>query len=208
MESSRQIATTTGANPQAVPGPPDLLTPLIRHFNETFSFGTGGLLDTLQTIWSIYTIVAYIAALVFLYIFIYASMRGSRLVAEQKELLVAQRDAYLKASGVAVKQEWWQQIQVHVDSTNPNDWKQAIIQADVILDDTLKRMGFSGTSLGERLRSISPQTVASVDEAWAAHKVRNQIAHGGVDFVLTQKLARDTIARYRIVFTELGILPG
>ncbi len=206
MESATHTATTTAPGTQPMPGPPDLFTPILRHLGETIGFGPDGLVSFLQSVWSVYTILAYLVALVLLYIFIYASMRRSEHIAARKELLTAERQAYVKASGAAVKQEWWRQIQAHVDSTNPNDWRQAIIQADVILDDTLKRMGFSGTSIGERLRSISPRSMQTIDEAWTAHKVRNQIAHGSTDFVLTQKLARDTIARYQAVFEELGLI--
>jgi len=93
----------------------------------------------------------------------------------------------------------------HIASDNPNDWKLAIIEADILLDQTLKAKGFVGISLGERLRSISPAQLQSLDDAWQAHKVRNQIAHAGADFVLTRRLAEETIKQYRRVFAELGI---
>ena len=93
----------------------------------------------------------------------------------------------------------------HSTSDNPTDWKLAIIEADIILDEILKEAGYGGASLGERLRSISPTQLESLDDAWQAHKVRNQIAHGGADFILTQRLAQDTIKQYRRVFYELGL---
>ena len=93
----------------------------------------------------------------------------------------------------------------HIASYSPSDWKLAIIEADIILDEILKDAGYAGTSLGERLRSISPERLRSLDDAWQAHKVRNQIAHGGADFILTQRLAQDTIKQYRRVFHEMGV---
>ena len=93
----------------------------------------------------------------------------------------------------------------HIASDNPNDWKLAIIEADIILDEELKKAGYGGTSLGERLKSISPAQLSSLDFAWQAHKVRNQIAHAGADFVLTHKMAEETIKQYKIVFDELGV---
>lgn len=207
MDSGTHLATTSTVSGGAtITTPPDLVTPLVRHFSNTTGFNTDSLLSTLQTTWSVYTIIAYLISLVLLYIFIYASIRASHLEAAMKEIIDSQREAYLVASGADTKQVWWQEIQEHAESTNPNDWKQAIIQADVLLDDTLKRMGFSGVSLGERLRSITPDTLRTIDDAWAAHKVRNQVAHSGADFVLTQKMTKDAIARYRSVFQELGIL--
>jgi hypothetical protein len=93
----------------------------------------------------------------------------------------------------------------HIASDSPNDWKLAIIEADIVLDTALKEAGYAGVSLGERLKSIAPSQLQSLDDAWQAHKVRNQVAHGGTDFVLTRRLAEDTIKQYRRVFAELGI---
>jgi hypothetical protein len=105
-----------------------------------------------------------------------------------------------------LKNSRFDDIKKHIVSDNPNDWKLAIIEADIVLDEALKKSGYAGISLGERLKSISPSHLKSLDDAWQAHKVRNQIAHGGADFVLTRRLAEDTIKQYRRVFTELGVL--
>ena len=96
-------------------------------------------------------------------------------------------------------------VLTHSQSENPNDWKLAIIEADIILDQTLKERGYAGNSLGERLRSITPRQLASIDDAWEAHKIRNKIAHEGADFVVTKRIAEGTIARYMNVFREFGV---
>jgi len=90
-------------------------------------------------------------------------------------------------------------------SENPDDWKLAIIEADVVLDQVLKERGFAGVSLGERLRSVSPAELPSLNDAWQAHKVRNFIAHHGHDYVLTQREAQETMIRYERVFRDLGV---
>lgn len=203
MQPATQTATTT-SGPQ--PYMPDLVTPLLSHLGETLGFGADGIFSFMQTTWSVYSIIAYLFSFVFLYIFMYASIRLSHLVAARKEIVRVQRQAYLQARGSSVVQSRWKDIEQHASSSNPNDWKQAIIEADVMLDESLKRRGFTGSSLGERLRAISPQVLESIDDAWTAHKVRNEIAHGGMDFVLTQRLTRETIERYRRVFAELKIL--
>ena len=45
-----------------------------------------------------------------------------------------------------------------------------------MLDDLLIRLGFTGDSLGERLRNVSPRHFPKKNQAWTAHKVRNRIA--------------------------------
>lgn len=194
-------ATTT------VPGPPDLLTPLLQALSEGFTFDIfGGLYGFLSTIWSVYTILAYIVSFILLYIFIYASIQLGHIKAQKKAIIKEQEEAWRNLYGKPAQQSHFQVIEEQLESTNPNDWKLSIIEADVLLDETLKRNGFAGTTLGERLQSVSANNLQSLEDAWAAHKVRNQIAHGGEDFVLTQRLAKDTIARYRNVFEEFGLL--
>ena len=96
----------------------------------------------------------------------------------------------------------WRKIMEHADSGNPNDWKQAIIEADVMLDGLLIKLGYQGDSLGERLQRVQKGDFKSLDQAWEAHKVRNRIAHDGSDFILNQIEARQVIGLYRQVFEE------
>ncbi len=96
----------------------------------------------------------------------------------------------------------WESVQKHVNSANQNDWKQAIIEADVMLDDILTRMGYRGESVGEKLKRVATGDFASLDDAWEAHKVRNRIAHDGSSFILSEHDAKKTIQSYRKVFEE------
>ncbi len=98
----------------------------------------------------------------------------------------------------------WMEVLAHVDSTNPNDWKLAIIEADIMLGQVLDDKGYAGNSIGDQLKSASVHNFKTIQDAWDAHKIRNQIAHEGADFVLTNKVARETVLRYQRVFQELG----
>ncbi len=98
----------------------------------------------------------------------------------------------------------WEVINDHLDAENPAEWRLAILEADNILDDLLARHGYEGENLGERLRGLTRHDLVALDDAWEAHKVRNQIAHEGSGFDLTNRVARQVIARYERVFRELG----
>ena len=95
---------------------------------------------------------------------------------------------------------------MHSGTNNPNDWKLAIIEADIMLGELLDAMGLGGTTIGEKLKSASPNSFKTLDQAWRAHRVRNEIAHAGSDFVLTKKAAQDTITQYKMVFEEFELL--
>lgn len=188
----------------------DFLTPLLSWFLGADSViagvSLGGIFNILGIIWTIIVVLGYLAAFLFLYLYVYASIHKSTLDEVADGRLRAQEQAAKASKGGGYLGNRLDELRTHIASENPNDWKLAIIEADIILDDTLKQQGYAGVSLGERLRSISPAQVTTLDDAWQAHKVRNQIAHGGADFVLTQKIAQETMQRYERVFTEFGVL--
>lgn len=187
----------------------DLFTPLLQLFFGADGVIGGvslvGVLGVLNIIWGVIVVCSYLTALFFLFLYVYASIQREKLEEIEDEHYKAGEHAFAMQQGGATKSDRFLELQEHIESSNPNDWKLAIIEADIILDDILKRQGYAGTSLGERLKSISPTTLASLDDAWQAHKVRNQIAHAGAEFVLTQKIARETIVQYERVFKEMGI---
>jgi len=96
----------------------------------------------------------------------------------------------------------WQSVLDYLNSENPAEWRVAILEADSMLDEVVKKAGGVGDTLGERLKSINPEGFNSLNSAWDAHKVRNMIAHQGADFQLTKREAKRVIDLYGIVFKE------
>ena len=111
-----------------------------------------------------------------------------------------------KGHASSIEQQRWQNVQAHLSSVNPNDWKLAIIEADVLLERMLDKAGYAGVTIAEKLKSASVRSFQSIDDAWQAHRVRNQIAHGGTDFILTQKIAKETLIQYERVFKEFAVI--
>lgn len=104
------------------------------------------------------------------------------------------------------KNEIWHNIRTKLLSESVSDWRLAIIEADIYLDRELDKRGFTGETLGDKLKRLTIDNLSSTQNAWAAHKVRNRIAHEGVEFVLTRPLARQALADYEIVFRELNLI--
>jgi len=118
----------------------------------------------------------------------------------------AREAARIKAAVPKVMQpkrnERWDKVILHASSDNPNDWRLAVIEADIMLDEIITRMGYQGMTLGDRLKQITPGDMRTLDAAWEAHRVRNQIAHEGSDFILTQREAKRVIDLYGAVLEE------
>jgi hypothetical protein len=172
-------------------------------FGEMFALG--GILGFLSVLWTILVVISYLVSILFLTLYVYASVRKSLDGDIQTQSLRDSEKLYDQLYRGAARSNRFDSMIAHSTSDNPNDWKLAIIEADVILDDVLKQQGYAGNSLGERLKSIGPSQLDSLQDAWEAHKVRNRIAHEGADYILTQRSAQETITRYQRVFDEFGV---
>lgn len=98
--------------------------------------------------------------------------------------------------------EKWEQVLKLIESETPSDWKLAILEADIMLEEVLDKMGYDGETIGEKLKSVEPSDFETLDSAWEAHKIRNSVAHEGSDFLLNQREAKRTIGLYKQVFEE------
>ena len=154
-------------------------------------------------IFSFLKMIATIIAMIALVIIVYSFIRISELsAAESKKLGLALN----WSSERRQKNERWERVEQYMSSLNVSDWKIAILEADNILDDVVERMGYKGDNLGERMKNIEASDFPYLEEAWQAHKMRNNIAHKGTDYELTRSEAEQTINIYHRVFKELGYL--
>lgn len=100
--------------------------------------------------------------------------------------------------------EKWQKVKDHLASENQSDWRLAILEADIILDEMLEKKGYLGQTLGEKLRSSNKGDLVTLDKAWEAHLVRNRIAHEGASFLLSEREAKRVIGLFEETLNELS----
>ncbi len=99
-------------------------------------------------------------------------------------------------------QKRWERVQTHLHSDRESDWRLAVLEADVLLDEMVTHMGYHGDSLGEKLKAIEKSDFLSLDGVWEAHGVRNKIAHEGASFALTEREAKRILKLYEDAFKE------
>ena len=80
----------------------------------------------------------------------------------------------------------------------------AILNADKLLDTALKARGFAGETMGERMKSAR-STFSNNNAIWAAHKLRNQIAHES-DVNIKPKTARYALKAFKKALKDVGAL--
>ncbi len=172
-------------------------------------FRGGGTLDTgaLQALfaklWFWVVVLGYGLSVIGLFVIIYASVRLFELRKREREYY---ETLIIPPESGAAKNPRWEHIQTLLEEDSQSVWREAITEADIMLDDLLKKRGYVGDGVGEKLRSINADDLASLQDAWEAHKVRNQIAHEGSSFSLSAELAHRTMARYEAVFQEWGAI--
>jgi hypothetical protein len=68
----------------------------------------------------------------------------------------------------------------------------------------LRERKFRGKAMGERMKSAQ-QVWSNANHVWAAHKIRNRIAHEP-DMHLTYDIAARSLAAYKQALKDLGAI--
>ncbi len=118
----------------------------------------------------------------------------------------AEREKKLReGEGVSTNPRWREVLHL-LFSTNKNDWRLSVIEADAMLEALLGESGFKGENLGEKLKAAGEQDFRQLNNAWEVHTVRNRIAHEGSAFELSHYEAKRVIALYEQIFREFGYI--
>lgn len=157
----------------------------------------------LAHLWVWITLIGYILAVIALIVIIYTTMRLFELRHREEE----HYSTLIPMPGSkSASHPRWEHIKALAAGASASEWREAIIEADILLDEVLTERGYVGEALGEKLKTADRSSFRTLDEAWEAHKVRNDIAHRGSEFQLSEMVARRTISRYEAVFREFKVI--
>ena len=99
----------------------------------------------------------------------------------------------------------WKRVRARLETENEAEYKLAVLGADSLLGETLKRMGFTGDTVEEQLNKVRPTVIPNVEDLKAAHRIRNNIVHDP-DYRLTYTEARRVIDIYEKAFGGLDLI--
>jgi hypothetical protein len=85
---------------------------------------------------------------------------------------------YLQRRPRVLKTEYFQNKWVDLQKlcSEKTTWPLAIINADKLLDEALKKRHFKGKTMGERLVAAQRE-FSNNDAVWFGHKLRNKLVH-------------------------------
>lgn len=87
---------------------------------------------------------------------------------------------------------------------NKDTWPLAIINADSLLDEALKKSGYKGKTMGERMVAAQ-RDFSDNDGVWYGHKLRNKLVHEA-DIKLKEVDVKDALVGIRQALRDLGAL--
>lgn len=104
--------------------------------------------------------------------------------------------------GLKKIEKLWAKTVARLNTGVESEYKLAIIEADSLMDDVLKRMGFGGETLGERLGKLTTATIPNIEDLKTCHQLRNNIIHDP-DYKLNLDDTKKTLASYEKAFRDL-----
>ncbi len=99
----------------------------------------------------------------------------------------------------------WREILNKFNSGSPDSRKLAVIEADKLADEILKRLGLEGEHMADRLERVGPEDLDSLEGLWRAHRFRNNLVHSP-DFSPAAHEFKSALDDYEKLFKEVGIL--
>lgn len=155
--------------------------------------------------WYTYVLIAIALSIPFIAVVLYCWLRIIQIRrAEHKEFEAAQRTVV--AQNIPKTQLRWNRILEQAGAGTPENWRLAILEADIMLSELLDVRGYRGETVAEKMRNVDRADFHSIDVAWEAHKTRNRVAHEGAALQLSQREVRRVVSLYERVFKEFGIV--
>lgn len=86
-------------------------------------------------------------------------------------------------------------------------WRDALIQADKLLDKALKKRKFKGKSMGERLVNAQ-RFITDNDDIWDAHNLVKKLINAPEKARLKETDVKEALISFREALKDLGALPS
>ena len=104
--------------------------------------------------------------------------------------------------GVKKTFKQWAKVLKRLDTGKEADYKLAVIEADGLLNDILKKMGYEGETMAKILEQLDANILPNIEQIWKVHKIRNNVVHDP-DYELNLEQARKILGIYEKSFRTL-----
>lgn len=98
----------------------------------------------------------------------------------------------------------WLAIENQFKREEESSYHLCVLNADKLLDQSLREKGARGETMGERMKSAQ-NVWSNANAVWGAHKLRNQIAHES-DVRVGYEDARRALASFKQALKDVGAI--
>ncbi len=98
----------------------------------------------------------------------------------------------------------WLSIETALSRSDESSHTLCVLNADKLLDQALRDRGFSGKTMAERMKNCQGKWTNG-NGLWAAHKVRNRLAHE-TDASIDYDRAKQALVAYKQGLKDLGAI--
>jgi hypothetical protein len=99
----------------------------------------------------------------------------------------------------------WKRIIKKLDSGLESEYKLAVIESDIMLEEVLKRIGHIEETIEEKVNATTSTELGNIEEVKRARKVRNDIVYDP-DYSLSLDKAKETLKVYEEAFRNLNVI--
>src|SRR3989344_3707096 len=157
--------------------------------------------DAISKAWFVFSLITLTLSIPFLALVLYCWIRILQ-IRRRERLAVKAAQRTVTTQDIPRTQLRWNRVQDQASSSNPEGWRLAILEADIMLSELLDLQGYKGETIADKMKQVDRAQFNSIDAAWDAHKVRNRVAHEGDIIDLTPREVRRVIGLYNRVFKE------
>ncbi|MDO8481506.1 MAG: hypothetical protein Q7S75_00265 [bacterium] len=205
------VASVTGTDMSGTGPIPVGLTPIAEPIttNSIISFleqtSSPERYNSLVSGWGAFVSTSMVISLIFMAVIIYCFVR-LRQVRHMEHMKFKAAQHPVAKQDIPRTQLRWGRIVEQANSDNEQNWRLAILEADIMLNEVLDLKGYVGDTMADKMKQINKGDFNTVDDAWEAHKVRNAIAHKGSAHQLNDREVRRIIGLYERVFKEARVI--
>lgn len=96
----------------------------------------------------------------------------------------------------------WAAIERRLESGNPSEYKVAIIEADSLVNDIVKELGYEGDDMAKRLDRMALLQPEDAETLRSAHQIRNRIVFEQ-DFSVDRTQANEVLETFKEFLKKL-----
>lgn len=168
--------------------------------------GSGPLYDSLVQAWVSFALFSFAISAPFIGIIVFSMIRTWQIRRGERAAFAAMQEGALPSEAVSTSKRRWDRILGQIASDNPDDWRLAVLEADIMLSELLDLRGYRGETIADKMKQVDRADFNTIDLAWEAHRYRNKVAHETTTASLEYREVRRVIDLYERVFNEFNFM--